>query len=53
VVFVLYEVEGFSGKEIAETLGINEATVRTRLFHARRELIERCEKLARSEKEKS
>lgn len=50
VVFVLFEVEGLSGKEIAETLGISEATVRTRLFHARRELIERCEKLQRKEK---
>jgi RNA polymerase sigma-70 factor, ECF subfamily len=50
VVFVLYEVEGFSGKEIADTLGINEATVRTRLFHARRELIARCEKLEKKER---
>lgn len=49
IVFVLYEIEGFSGKEIAETLGINEATVRSRLFHARRELIARCDKLEKVE----
>jgi RNA polymerase sigma-70 factor (ECF subfamily) len=39
IVFVLHEVEGLSGKEIAHALDINEATVWTRLFHARRELV--------------
>jgi RNA polymerase sigma-70 factor (ECF subfamily) len=39
VVFILHEVEGLSGKEIASALEINEATVWTRLFHARRELV--------------
>jgi RNA polymerase sigma-70 factor (ECF subfamily) len=38
MVYVLFEVEGLSGREIAEILAINEATVRTRLFHARKEL---------------
>lgn len=38
VVYVLYEVEGLSGKEIAAALQIKEATVHTRLYHARREL---------------
>ncbi len=39
VVYVLYEVEGLTGKEIADALEINEATVRTRLYHARKELM--------------
>lgn len=36
-VFVLYELEGMSGEEIAQLVGCNVATVWTRLFHARRE----------------
>ena len=39
VVFVLHEIEGMSGPEIAEMLEINEPTVRSRLHHARRELM--------------
>ena len=39
VVFVLHEIEGLSGPEIAEMLSIGEATVRSRLHHARRELM--------------
>lgn len=39
LVFVLHEIEGLSGKEVAEALDVNEATVWTRLFHARRELV--------------
>lgn len=38
IVFVLHEIEGLTGKEIAEALDIREGTVHTRLFHARREL---------------
>lgn len=38
VVFLLHEVEGLSGREIAERLQIKVATVHTRLYHARREL---------------
>jgi RNA polymerase sigma-70 factor, ECF subfamily len=38
VVFLLHELEGLSGKEIAELLQIKEPTVHTRLFHARKEL---------------
>ncbi|MCK6550764.1 RNA polymerase sigma factor [Myxococcota bacterium] len=41
VVFMLYELEGLSGKEIAEALELAEATVFTRLYHARRELLAR------------
>lgn len=39
VVFLLHEVEGMSGREIAEALSIKEGTVHTRLHHARRELL--------------
>jgi RNA polymerase sigma-70 factor (ECF subfamily) len=39
-VFVLVELEGLSAEEVALALEIPAATVRTRLFHARRELQE-------------
>jgi RNA polymerase sigma-70 factor (ECF subfamily) len=37
-VFVLADLEGMSSTEIAEILEVPDATVRTRLFHARREV---------------
>jgi RNA polymerase sigma-70 factor (ECF subfamily) len=37
-VFVLVELEGLSAEEVGQSLEIPAATVRTRLFHARREL---------------
>jgi RNA polymerase sigma-70 factor, ECF subfamily len=37
-VFVLREIEGLSGEETAEVLGLAPATVKTRLFRARRRL---------------
>jgi RNA polymerase sigma-70 factor (ECF subfamily) len=37
-VFVLVELEGLSAEEAARALDIPAATVRTRLFHTRREL---------------
>lgn len=40
IVFLLHEIEGLSGKEIASALEIPEATVWTRLHHARRELVD-------------
>lgn len=40
-VFVLVEFEGLTTDEVAKALEIPPATVRTRLFHARRELHER------------
>ncbi|HVH43938.1 MAG TPA: RNA polymerase sigma factor [Labilithrix sp.] len=40
VVFVLRAVEGMSGAEVAECLGIGEETVKTRLFRARGRLRE-------------
>ncbi len=43
VVFVLHEVEGLTGAEIAEVLKIKVATVHSRLFYARRELLEAME----------
>lgn len=43
VVFVLHDIEGMSGREIAEVLLIKEPTVHTRLYHARRELMARLE----------
>jgi RNA polymerase sigma-70 factor, ECF subfamily len=36
-VFVLYELEGLSGEEVAEVTGLPFSTVRRRLHHARRE----------------
>jgi RNA polymerase sigma-70 factor (ECF subfamily) len=44
--FVLFELEGLSGEEIARVVGAPVKTVWTRLFHARREFLER---LAREE----
>jgi RNA polymerase sigma-70 factor (ECF subfamily) len=38
--FVLCEVEGLSAEEAALTLGVNAATVRTRIFYARQKLCE-------------
>ena len=39
--FVLFEIEGYSGEEIAGLLGVPLATVWTRLHHARREFFKR------------
>lgn len=39
VVFVLHEIEGLSGPEIATMLEVKEPTIRSRLHHARRELM--------------
>jgi len=41
VAFVLFEVEGYSGEELAEMLSIPINTVWTRLYHARREFFAR------------
>jgi RNA polymerase sigma-70 factor (ECF subfamily) len=38
IVFILHDLEGMSGREIAEALEIKEGTVHTRLYHARRAL---------------
>jgi RNA polymerase sigma-70 factor (ECF subfamily) len=41
VVFVLFEIEGSSGEEIAELLGVPVNTVWTRLHHARQDFFAR------------
>lgn len=46
---VLFELEGFSGEEIAALEKVPLKTVWTRLHHARREFLERMEALERSE----
>lgn len=40
VAVVLFDVEGYSHREIAEVLGVPEGTVRSHVFHARRALRE-------------
>lgn len=49
-VLILAELEGYDGEEIARLEDIPAATVRTRLFHARREFVERLGKLRRQER---
>jgi len=44
VAFVLCEVEERTSREVAEIVGAPEATVRTRLFHAKRKLREELSK---------
>jgi RNA polymerase sigma-70 factor, ECF subfamily len=39
VAFILFEIEGYSGDEIAAMLGIPVATVWTRVFHARKDFL--------------
>lgn len=48
-VLILFDVEGYTGEEIAEIQGIPVDTVRTRLHHARRELRERLLRHQKSE----
>jgi RNA polymerase sigma-70 factor (ECF subfamily) len=48
-VFVLFELEGMSGREVACVLQIPEATVHTRLHQARRRFKEAWERRARRE----
>ena len=45
-VFVLFELEGLSGPEIAQALGCSLNTVWTRLFYARQALAKICRELA-------
>jgi RNA polymerase sigma-70 factor (ECF subfamily) len=45
VCFVLFEIEGLSGEEIARVQGIPVNTVWTRLFHARRQFLAMAKKL--------
>lgn len=43
-VYLLHEIEGLPGSEVAAALGIPEATVWTRLHHARRDLLRALER---------
>jgi RNA polymerase sigma-70 factor (ECF subfamily) len=45
MVFMLYVVEGYKHKEIAEMLGVNEGTSKSQLSHARKALQEQIVKL--------
>ena len=45
VAFVLCDVEERPSPEVAAIVGVSEATVRTRLFHARRKLRQRLEQI--------
>jgi RNA polymerase sigma-70 factor (ECF subfamily) len=49
-VFILFELQGLTGEEIAVALGCPLETVRTRLFHARRELRSRWEAVVAGER---
>jgi RNA polymerase sigma-70 factor, ECF subfamily len=42
-VFILFELQGMTGQEIAQAVGCPLKTVWTRLFHARREFLARVE----------
>lgn len=46
---ILREIEGFSYEQIAEILGIPSGTVRSRIFRARQELMERLDRDRRAE----
>ena len=47
--FVLFEIEGYDGEEIAKLLGIPVATVWTRLHHARKDFLTLVESRRREE----
>jgi RNA polymerase sigma-70 factor (ECF subfamily) len=51
-VFVLYELEGMSGEEIATLTGINPSTIWVRLHRARARFVARVEALAARERER-
>ena len=46
IVFNMYIIEGYSHKEISELLGINEATSRTQLLKARKQLQRKITRLS-------
>jgi RNA polymerase sigma-70 factor (ECF subfamily) len=50
VAFSLYEIEGYSGEEIAQLLDVPVATVWTRLHHARKEFLARVAELKEEER---
>jgi RNA polymerase sigma-70 factor (ECF subfamily) len=48
-VFVMFEIEGLGCSQIAELLGVPKGTVFSRLSHARREFLQRLERLEKRE----
>jgi len=44
-VFVLIEIEGYPHREVAELLGISEGTSKSQLFHAKKKLRAKLEKM--------
>lgn len=52
-VLVMFAVEGYNHKEIAEMLNISENTSKSQLFKARKQLQEQLEKVRRIENERS
>ena len=53
MVFVLFELEGLSGEEIAEVVGCPLKTVWTRLHYARRDFLKQLGRAQRAEKKSS
>lgn len=49
IVFNMFEIEGYSHKEIAETLNISVSTAKTQLFHAKRTLKSKLTKINQEE----
>ncbi len=49
MVFNLYEIEGYSHKEIAESLNISVSTSKTQLFYAKKALKSKLEKINQEE----
>lgn len=48
IVMVLAAIEGYNTREVAKLLGIPEGTVKSRLFHARKQLAESLEWLVKN-----
>lgn len=51
IVFVLFEVEGYSGEEIADILDVPVNTIWTRLFHARKDFFTYLSQHERTQRE--
>lgn len=49
IVFNMYEIEGYSHKEIAEVLDISVSTAKTQLFHAKKTLKNKLAKINKEE----
>jgi len=49
MVFNLYEIEGYSHKEVAEIMNISISTAKTQLFYAKKLLQKRLAKISQEE----